>query len=138
MKIGTIASALLASFFVVSVASAESVGQKVGGAIDASVEYTKEKKEAVQKELEESLQDVEGKIGDLKKSAKEAKGELKKDLDSQIVSLEKDKEAVKQKLKDLKKSSGNAWTEMKDGASKALSTLKASWQKAKDKFSEKK
>jgi len=104
--------------------SADDVKDKAGETVSAAGEYTKEKKAAFIKEMDDNLATLNAKIKDLNAKAGNSK-------DQSVTKLESEKKSLEHKLDALKKSSGKAWADMKDGLSKAWMDIKSSLDEAK-------
>lgn len=116
--------------------TSDEVKQKTSDAVEAAADYSKEQKEAFQKDMEVKIDVVKTEIADLKKKAATKTGEAKKEAQTQIANLEKKQSELKADLAKLKKSSGKAWAEVKVGMGKAWDSLADSYKKAKAEFSE--
>lgn len=112
----------------------EEVKQKTVEAASAAVQYTKEQKEAAQKEMEANLDALKKQIAELKASANKKSGDVKKDLKEQAAALELKQKNLRKELNQLKRSTGRAWDDMKTGMSEAIQKLSESYEKAKENF----
>ncbi|WP_413585481.1 hypothetical protein [Bdellovibrio sp. HCB274] len=129
---------VLASFQPAFATTTEEVKQKTSDAAASAMNYSKEQKDAFQKEMEANLAEMKNEINALKKAAAEKSGDAKKEMNGQINNLEKKQATMSKDLAQLKKSSGKAWGHMKDGMSKAWDSISDSYSKAKAEYAEQK
>lgn len=114
--------------------SADEVKGKTSEAAAAAADYSKEQKEAFQRDMEAKLAAMKKEIADMKAAASQKTGEAQKGWNEQIAILEKKQEEMKKDLSKMKKSSGKAWAEMKTGMNKAWDVISESYDKAKSQF----
>jgi hypothetical protein len=107
--------------------SAAEVTQHAQETFDAAKKYTLEQKDAYQKKLEAELQDLSGRIGELKDKAHTLKGEALVTLQAKLAELKEKQKVAEEKIKELSSSSAQAWEDMKSGAEKAFQDLKKAY-----------
>ncbi|MBY0316943.1 MAG: apolipoprotein A1/A4/E family protein [Bdellovibrionales bacterium] len=118
--------------FCISLFADETIGQKTGKAID----NTLAKKDAVQKDLQDSMDLISKDIEALKAKVATSSGNAKASLEEKIHALDSKKQDLNAQLSKLKSTSGKAWQDMKDGMSKSIQELRLAYEKAKKNFSE--
>lgn len=125
------------SIFASSIAFAttsEEVKEKTKDAAASALDFSKERKEIVQREMEESLATMKEKIAELKVVADRKVGAAKKSATQEVANLEKSQAALSARLNKFKKSSGKAWKNMKAGFNDAFRKLSEAYDKAKDDY----
>lgn len=113
------------------------VQKKTEAAVDSAVTYSKEQKEAFQKDMKARLTEVKNEISLLQQKAKETTGEAKSEIQQKIKTLKSQQKQLNSDYQKLKKSSGQAWVKIKEGMTSALDQLKRSFSDAKSEFDKK-
>jgi TolA-binding protein len=109
--------------------SSEQVKQEAKESMEAAKTYTLEHKDQYVADLEEQLEQYQGKIEELRKKAQLAGQDTKASLEEKIQALEKQQESVRERLAELKSASGNAWTDLKAGTDSVMSDLRKTYEK---------
>lgn len=103
-------------------------------ALEATKQFTQQKKEEYQTVLEGELLDLEQKITALRQKAADA-GVLKMgQYDEDLAALQKKKETMQQQLKMIKSVSAAKWQEMKTDLDSAMTDLKDAYKRAVSRF----
>lgn len=108
-------------------ADAEKVKAKTKEAVDATKEYSFEKKAEFETKIREEMTELDKKIDGLSHKAKS-------ESNDQLAKIRARRAELENKLSGVSKSSSEAWTEVKSGVVSALQNLEASLKKAKSKF----
>lgn len=122
------------AFTAVHATTTEEVKEKTKEAAASAVDYSKEQKEKVQAEMEESLAAMKVKIAELKVQAQKKAGSAKTAAKNEISDLEKSQKQLSTRLNKFKKSSGKAWDNMKIGFNDAFKKLSEAYDKAKENY----
>ncbi|MDZ4821057.1 MAG: hypothetical protein SGJ20_18985 [Planctomycetota bacterium] len=111
-------------------------GKEATDAVNKAGEFTKEKKDAVEKEVSDHLAMLDTKIKDLTEQAKTATGDAKKKADEQLAKLTPLRDEVAKHLEDVKNATAESWKKLTDGAESASEKLKAKIHEATEPKSE--
>jgi Flp pilus assembly protein TadB len=122
------------TFAFANATTSEDVKEKSKEAAASAVDYSKEQKEKIQAEMEESLETMKVKLAELKVQAQKKAGSAKDAAKSEIADLEKSQKQLSHRLDKFKKSSGKAWGHMKAGFSEAFEKLSEAYDKAKENY----
>ncbi len=99
--------------------SAHDVQEKAGQTVDSAADFSKEKKDAFIKEMNENISALDKKIDELKSQTTHSTKQSISDLENQKKSLETN-------LEKMKHTSGKAMLHIRDGLSKAWYDIKTS------------
>ena len=116
----------------------ETVKKKVVETYVATKEYTIEQKNEFVTELKSELSELDKDIAVMKAKASAQKDEASKEIKLQVESLEKKRSELNLKIDRLSSASKSAWTELRSGVQSAFKDMKTSFNKATEKFNEKK
>ncbi len=126
------------SFAVSEEASKERVQRETREAVQATVEYTKEQREKIQRDLSKQINEIGE---ELKKLRADAKGRMntvsekaRQERRESIEALEKKQKKALQQFNDLEKASGSAWSKLRRGMQKAVEELDSAFKEAKSEF----
>ncbi len=122
------------AFSMANATTSEEVKEKTKEAAASAVDYSKEQKEKIQAEMEESLAAMKVKIAELKEQASKKAGSAKSATKNEIADLEKKQKQASIRLDKFKKSSGKAWENMKTGFNDAFKKLSEAYDKAKENY----
>lgn len=123
--------------------SANAAGQATGSekivketkeAVDATKQYTIEKKEAFERVVQAELRDIQAKIADLQTKTATASGEARVELQKAIKDLETKKDEARKSLDELHNSTASAWNRFKDDMNLALERLRQSYKNSLSKL----
>jgi ElaB/YqjD/DUF883 family membrane-anchored ribosome-binding protein len=81
-------------------------------------------KEAFEEKLEMQLDEWDKKLDSLMKVAKEAKADLRHDIEAQVEALRAKRAAAQDKLHELRQRGDSAWEDMKEGAEKTWDEMR--------------
>jgi peptidoglycan hydrolase CwlO-like protein len=127
MKLMTVVLFGILSISLMTLASAEKVKSKAKETVDATKEYTYEKKTEFETKIRSEVTELDAKIEELSHKAKsESKDQLER--------IRARRDELEKKLGEISKSSSSAWGEVKSGVLSAVRELETSLKKAKEKF----
>jgi TolA-binding protein len=98
--------------------------QKIGEAVDATIEAAKAKRDEYVREMSKRLDEMNVKYEELKGSAAKAEGQAKKDLDKKLDEAKVKRDAAVKQLDELKNAGADRWEKVKDGVGSAFDDLK--------------
>jgi hypothetical protein len=108
----------------------EKVKQKVSETVDATKDFSQEKKDQFISKVRGEMAEVDQQIHSLGERAQTATGDAKAKITEQVNQLEVKRKDLKLRLEELSHSSGKAWNQMKLGFENAWNELKVSIKKA--------
>ncbi len=111
--------------------TAESAKQESATASMPAADQAKQLRNEFVGKMQQDLDEMNTKLGELKAKAQTLTGEAKVKIDQQIQSLEQEQKAAVQKFEELKSATGEKWSEMKTGVGDAVEHLKQSVKKAR-------
>jgi peptidoglycan hydrolase CwlO-like protein len=100
--------------------TAADVTREAQEAAKAAGDYTREKAEQLQQEMQTKLDDVNAQISKLKEQAQGLSESAKQEWDKRIEQLEAQSAKMKEKLTSLKDATGEAWAEVSQGCTGGL------------------
>lgn len=115
-------------------AGSEKMVKETKEAVEATKQYTIEKKEAFEKTVQAELRDIQGKIAELQAKTASASGEARIELQKAIKDLEIKKDDARKALNELHNSTASAWHRFKDDMNSALERLRQSYRESLSKL----
>lgn len=103
-------------------------------AIGATVRYTTQQKEALQRKAQEELEAIQKQMEALQGKADKASASARTELQQSIHVLEEKKGAVRKQLDGLKSASDAKWNEMKAGVHTTIEEMNQSYQRLRFKL----
>ena len=114
--------------------TSEDVKKETKEAYETAVEYSKQQKEEILRQMQAKLDQYKQNIEKLKIKTELMGQGLKADFDRRIEELQAKQEAAEEKLSELKSSSGKAWSVMKEGLDQAMVDLEQAYVDASSQF----
>ncbi len=104
-------------------ATSDDLRRDVGKAFDTAGDYSQQKKEEFQKELEAGLAKLDAEVVKLREKGRDLKDDAKIKWERQMADLETKREAVRAKLAEVGNATAEAWTDIHKGAKSAWEDL---------------
>lgn len=98
--------------------------EKIGAAVDATLEAAKGKRDEYVREMSKRLDELDAKNEELKGRAAKAEGQAKKDLEKKLDEAKVKRDAAAKKLDELKEAGADRWEKVKEGVGSAFDDLK--------------
>jgi hypothetical protein len=114
--------------------TSEDVKKETKEAYETAVEYSKQQKEEILRQMQAKLDQYKQNIEKLKIKTELMGQGLKADFDRRIEELQAKQEAAEEKLSELKSSSGKAWSDIKEGLDQAMLDLDQAYVDARSQF----
>ena len=106
----------------------EKIEKETKEAVEATRQYTIEKKDAFERAFRAELRDIQVKIADLQNKTATASGEARVELQKAVKDLETKKNAARKTLDELHTATASAWNRLKDDMNLALERLRKSYK----------
>jgi len=114
------------------VTTKDDVKKEMKEAAEASKDYLKSEYDAVVNDIEGFAQKTEDKVAELKKEAKNAKGEAKVKMEKRAKDIEQKSDELKSKLEEYKNATAEKKEEIKQEINKLKEALDASFETFKE------
>ena len=114
--------------------ASEDVKKESKEAYQTAVEYSKQQKEEIVRQMQAKLDEYKQNIEKLKIKTELMGQGLKADFNHRLDELQAKQEAAQEKLSELKSSSGKAWDEVKEGLNQAMLDLEQAYVDARSRF----
>jgi hypothetical protein len=114
--------------------TSEDVKKESKEAYQTAVEYSKQQKEEIVRQMQVKLDEYKQNIEKLKIKTELMGQGLKADFNHRLDELQAKQEAAQEKLSELKSSSGKAWDEVKEGLNQAMLDLERAYVDARSQF----
>jgi septal ring factor EnvC (AmiA/AmiB activator) len=134
---GAVGIGLLNIFVVVSVGASDKpvTGDKViretQEAVTTTKDYTIQQKDAFQRKVQTELDEMQGRIAQLRGQVKHASADARADIQKAISDLEKKKELAEKKAQEIHSATASSWEQVKSKTSAAMDDLRESFNRAK-------
>jgi hypothetical protein len=134
---GAVGIGLLNILFVVPVGASDKpvtgdkVIQETQEAMTATKDYTIQQKEAFQRKVQTELDEMQGRIAQLRGQVKHASAEARADIQKAISDLEKKKDLAEKKAQEIHSATASSWEQVKSKTSAAMDDLRESLNRAK-------
>ena len=115
-------------------ASAADVRDSIRETLKAAKSYTYKQKGEYEKRLRRLSRDLDAQIADLQVRARDATGDVRKELVHELRVLQKKKQVVRDQLARVKEATPGAWEDVKKGIGHALDDLAGAFEKARKRF----
>ncbi|MCA9013716.1 MAG: hypothetical protein KDA77_00160 [Planctomycetaceae bacterium] len=116
--------------------TAEDVKQKVDEAVETATEFTKQKRDEYAGQIQQQLEELNGKIADLETKGAKLKDEAKTKWNERLKHLKQNRDQVNQQLEEFNKSSADAWDGLKRDLDIAWKNLKQAYDKTAEEIKE--
>lgn len=103
--------------------TSEDVRRDVDKVLDTASEYSQQKKEEFQKDLEAKLAKLEIEVAKLREKGVELKDDVKVNWDQKMAGLETKQKSVRAKLAEVENATAEAWQDVQKGAQSAWEDL---------------
>lgn len=114
--------------------SADELSRQVRDTLESAREYAFKNKDQYIARLQTALKNMDIQLDDLRRQARSASGDAKKDLQREIADLEKKRDEINARMPELRRSSAEAWTDLKKGFSEAANDFQKALEKARSRF----
>ncbi len=114
--------------------TSEDVRRDAGKAVETVSEYSQQVRDVFQKKLENQINELDGKIIQLRAKGRKLNDKAKADWDQKIAELEVKLDAARAKLAKLGQSSADAWDDAQRGAESAYDDLDKAFRDASKEF----
>jgi hypothetical protein len=114
--------------------TSEDVKKETKEAYETALEYSKQRKEEILRQMQAKLDQYKQNIEKLKIKTELMGQGLKADFDRRVDELQAKQAAAEEKLSELKSSSGKAWSEIKEGLDQAMLDLEQAYVDAHSQF----
>ena len=138
---GAVGIGLLNIFVVVSVGASDKpvTGDKViretQEAVTTTKDYTIQQKDAFQRKVQTELDEMQGRIAQLRGQVKHASADARADIQKAISDLEKKKELAEKKAQEIHSATASSWEQVKSKTSAAMDDLRDSLTRTVSRFS---
>jgi Ulp1 family protease len=134
---GAVGIGLLNIFVVVPVGASDKpvtgdkVIQETQEAVTATKDYTIQQKDAFQRKVQTELDEMQGRIAQLRGQVKHASAEAQADIQKAVSELEKKKDLAEKKAQEIQSATASSWEQVKAKTSAAMDDLRESFNRAK-------
>ncbi len=112
------------------------VKKETGEAIETTGAYVRQQKEQYQKEVEEKLQGIGGKIKELNRRAEKSGRKAKEKLTDAVEELKQKRDAVSDRLKGLREAGLEKWEKARTELDSMISDIERSYRRVSTGFEE--
>ena len=109
----------------------DKVIQETQEAVTATKDYTIQQKDAFQRKVQTELDEMQGRIAQLRGQVKHASAEARADIQKAISELEKKKDLAEKKAQEIHSATASSWEQVKSKTSAAMDDLRESLNRAK-------
>ncbi len=114
----------------------EDVKQKMGEAVETAKDFTLQKRDEYQKQINQKLADLDVKIAELETKGADLKDDAKVKWNEKLEDLKMKRGKVAEKLEEFSKSSADAWEGLKKDMDSAWENLKQAYDNTAEDFKE--